>query len=364
MTAAGSVVDELAAFLRPAATTPPGDPRAGWPALLDLAATHQLLPALWSALTARGVRRLPAPLDAGTSPLAVLVRAYDDNAARVRATRAQTVRVLDALDGVDARPIPIKGAHWLLADWLRDPAARVMVDVDVVVAPEHAADAVRALEAYRYRALPFDPLDGGDHQLAPMLAPRWPGAVELHLEPLIGFHRRLLDAATLRAHAETRAVEGADRTLPSATDALVLLIGHAQLQDESARLLVLPLRALHDVAALDAAVLATVDWDAVAARFRRAHASVALAGFAVAAAELFAVDLPVPRRGGGAWYTAARWALDHTPGAHRYREAVLLPRALRAERMDRLYGAARGLPLARARLHHVAHGVAVRVRRA
>ncbi len=362
MTAPSAVVDELAAYLRRGSGAV-GDPRVGWPALLDLAAAHRLLPALWAALTARGVRPLPEPMRAGRSPLAVLARAYEDNAARTRSSRAQLVRVLDARDAADADPVPIKGGHWLLAGWIHDPAARVMVDLDVLVSPARAGDAVRALEAYRYEALAFDPVEGGDHQLAPMVAPGRPGAVELHVAPVIGFHRRLLTADELRARADVLTVDSVERAVPHATDALIVLLGHAQLQEEAAMLLHLPLRALHDVTNLRPEVLARVDWDAVAGHFRQARASVALAGFSVAAAELMAVALPVTTRGGAAWYRAARWAVDHPAAAHRYREAVLLPRALRPARMQRLYGVDAGLPLARARLHHVTRGAATRLRR-
>jgi hypothetical protein len=118
------------------------------------------------------------------------------------------------------------------------------------------------------------------------------------------------------------------------------------------------------MANLRADVVAAVDWDVVVACFRRAHASLALAGVAVAAGELMGVELPVATRGGAEWYRATRWAVDHPTAAHRYREAVVLPRALRAERMGRIYGVDHGLPLARARLHHVTRGAAKRLRRA
>jgi hypothetical protein len=167
----------------------------------------------------------------------------------------------------------------------------------------------------------------------------------------------------VRARAVERDVEGSPRRLPDATDALVLLAGHAQLQEEAAKLLELPLRALHDLSNLDPGVIAAAEWDRIAAHFRRAHASVALAGLAVAAAELFAVELPVATRGGREWYRATRWAADHERAAARYRELVSLPRALRADRMRALYGADHGTALARARAHHVAHGVSKRVRR-
>ncbi len=241
MSAPTAVVDELAALLRFDVIGPVHDPQVGWPALLEVASAHRLLPALWSALSARGVRPLPDDLRHGSSPLAILEQAYLDNDARIRASRRQLVRVLDMLEGVDASPIPLKGSHWLLAGWLRDPAARVMVDIDVLVPRTRSDAATDILERYLYVAVPFDPVDGGDHQLAPMVAPRWPGSVEVHLEPIIGFHRRLLSAEEVRARAVVIDVDLAARTLPSSTDAVLLAIGHGQLQDESLKLLELPL---------------------------------------------------------------------------------------------------------------------------
>jgi hypothetical protein len=359
--AATDVLDELARFLRRDAIGSVHDPIVGWTPLLALADRHRLLPAVWSALVARGVRPLPARLRDGTSPLATLERAYAANDLRVRAARVQLERVLDALEAIDAAPIPIKGAHWLLCDWLLDPGARVMIDLDVVVTAAHADAAVTALESYGYVAAPFDPFDGGDHQLAPMTNPRWPGAVELHLEAIVGFHRRLLHADELRTRTQVVVADGASRVVPSATDAVLLLIGHAQLQDESAKFLSIPLRALHDLTNLAPTALDAVDWDLVAASFRRARASVALAGFAVAAAELGSIELPVSTRGGREWWHAARYALDHERPAHWFRETVSLPRALRVDRMRRLYGVDHGMPLARARARHVVHGVTKRL---
>ena len=151
------------------------------------------------------------------------------------------------------------------------------------------------------------------------------------------------------------------RTLPSSTDAVLLAIGHGQLQDESLKLLELPLRALHDVASLPPDVLASVDWDLVTGAFRRARSPIALAAFAFALRELFGVVLPVSTRGGGEWWRAVRWAMDHQDPAHWYREAVSLPRSLRAARMRQLYGVDHGLALTRVRIGHLLGGASKRL---
>jgi hypothetical protein len=358
------VVRELAAYLRPG-PGPHSDPVVGWPALLTLADQHQLLPSLWSALRSRGVHPLPEDVGDRSSPLATLERAYRDNAARVDDLRSQAVLVLDLLDarGIDA--VAMKGAHWLMAGWQRDPGARVLVDIDIVIPPAFAGEAMRALTQVGYAPVPNAPDDDLtlDHQLVALAAPGHQGSIELHLAPIAEAYAPVLDAEELRDAADSTHAYGRSRRVPSSTHAMVLLISHAQLQDANTRLLRLPLRALRDLAVLVDEGHASADWDAVGSHFARAgaHASVGLAGFAVASAELFGVELPLPTRGGAAWLHAAQWATDHGGPAGAYRELVCLPRGLRAERMQHLYGAVGGTELARARLRHLTSGAMRRV---
>jgi Uncharacterised nucleotidyltransferase len=270
--------------------------------------------------------------------------------------------VLDALHDAAVDALPIKGAHWLMAGVLPDPATRVMVDIDVLVHPEQACAAMAVLNALSYEPAPTpDDTEASDHQLTPLALPGRRGSAELHVEPMVRFRRRLVTGEELWAGVVEVATDGRCMPLPSATHAMVLLIGHAQLQDESARLLRLPLRALHDVTVVAPTLAPMVDWDRLRHHFRRAHALWALAGFAVAAAELFHVDLPLPTRGGHAWLHATTWAVDRPALAHTYREVVSIPRALDRERMRRLYGADEGIQLAGARTRHVVHGVTRRL---
>jgi hypothetical protein len=335
----------------------------GWRALLDCADEHQLLPALWAALRSRGVAPLPQGLrDTADAPLAILERAYQENAARVRDLHDQTRSVLRTLNDTTVDALPIKGAHWLMVGLVPDPVTRVMVDVDVLVPPGQVPAAMSALHARSYEPAPVpDDAEPSDHQVTPLTLPGRCGSVELHVEPMVRHWRHLLTGDELRADAVDVAADGACIQIPSATHAMVLLIGHAQLQDETARLLRLPLRALYDVSVVAPMLAPMIDWDRLHDHFRRAHALWALAGFAVAADELFHVDLPLPTRGGHAWLQATTWAVDRPALAHTYREVVSIPRALDRERMGRLYGADEGLRLAIARTRHVVRGVARRL---
>jgi hypothetical protein len=366
-----AVVVELAAWLRPDAAPANdgrvGDPEVGWDALLDCAAAHQLLPALWSALVRAGLRPLPAKLrdHAGASPLAVLEDAYAANATRVDDLASQGRAVLGALADTGIPAMPIKGLHALLARWWADPAARVMVDIDVLVPEDHIDDAMAAVAELGYRDLgTLDPEGLAAHQQPALGRPGCDGSLELHTAPLVIRHAGLLSGAELFDAADELVVDGRRVPVPSATHAVALLIAHAQLQDDHARLLRLPLRALADTAALEtSSVTAEVDWNEVRARFGRRHASPALSGFAVALDELFGVSLPIPRRDGRAWLAATWFAVDHPRGADSYRELVTLPRALAASRMEHLYGADTAAERAVARVRHLSAGVQRRVGR-
>jgi hypothetical protein len=364
---ARATASQLAALLDPsragsdAVVDPVADPGLGWPAVLGLADDHGLLPALWAALVRDGVRPLPSSLRASrpAAPLSVLENAYEANASLVADLRGQGDLVLSALHDAGIPGLPIKGLHGLLAHWWADPAQRLMVDIDVLVPEARVGDAMTVVDDLGYRDLGTeDPERNAEHQRPAMVLPGRLGSLEIHSAPLVLRRAALLPAAEVFAGAATVTCGGRLVPVPSPTHAVVLAIGHAQLQDDGARFLQLPLRALHDVATMVARrVTDDVDWDDVTARFRRVHAGAALAGFAVALEDLFGTDLPVPRRGGASWLAATWWASDHPGPAQRYREAVTLPRALAAPRMQRLYGARTPTARALARAGHLSRGL-------
>lgn len=344
-----------------------GDPGVGWPELLAVADEHKLLSALWSALRRGGIPELPPSLAADPrAPLALLSNRHAENRRRTTDLRAQLSRILDTLEiaGVDA--IPIKGSHTLVADLLPDPAAREMIDLDVLVPSSLATEAETALARIGYVPMPSDPdAEPTDHQLPALGLPGRVGSIELHVEPMVARRRALLGAAEVRERARSVVADHRmERRLPDPTTAATLLIGHAQLQEDGARMLHLPMRALHDLHELGPAFRSSVDWDEVDRRFRRLgpEGRVALAGFAAAADAYLGIGLDVGRRGGRAWLRTAEAANDHRSGADRFRQVLYLPIALRPERMARLHGADHGWALWGARLAHVAGGARRRLR--
>ncbi len=295
------------------------------------------------------------------SPLAVLERAYADNRRRTEQVQLARDHAMDVLaeSGIDA--IPMKGAHWLLAGWLPDPVARTTVDVDLLIAPRVAPRGQQLLQAAGFTPVASAPDEWADHQLPSLVAPNGAVAVELHLAPLISVHGAVISTEEIVAGARRLPDDPDGPRLPDVTDALTLLVAHAQLQDFNHRYRRLPLRALVDLVSLrNSGVLDDVDWMLVQQRFDRAGEQAALAGFAVAAQEAFGLTVPVNDKGGEQWFRSAWRSMGSPRRARWIQRRVALQIALGPDRMDRLYGTHDAWGRSRARIRHVVRGGARR----
>src|SRR5207302_491703 len=117
------------------------------------------------------------------------------------------------------------------------PAARVMVDVDVLVPAQRAEEALAVVARLGYRDLcTEDPERLAGHQRPALGRPGRRGSLELHTAPLVLHRSGLLPASDLFEAATTLEHDGSPVVVPNRTHALVLAVGHAQLQDDGARL--------------------------------------------------------------------------------------------------------------------------------
>jgi hypothetical protein len=198
--------------------------------------------------------------------------------------------VLARLDAVRVPAVPLKGLHMQLAGVWPDPAARTMADLDVLVPSDRAVDAYTALRPV-YDEHP-DPIgERADHHL-PMLR-RDDVTIELHTELLVSRWHALAPAADVFARARRRGTALGSMLLASDTDTLVHLVAHAQLQDDTYRLLGVPLRALFETAHWLAQAPEVDDAD-TRERFARAGVGHVLDAHLHAAHRWF--DGPPPRR--------------------------------------------------------------------
>ncbi|MET0628604.1 MAG: nucleotidyltransferase family protein [Acidimicrobiia bacterium] len=373
MTTAGqrlAALDTLTAILRQESAAPWPEHPDAWEALLDLAAHHALLPAVWSAWRATGRPVLPddaaralerfAPLGRGV-PEIVLRRAYESSAARTERLLAAGVDVLRQLDAAGIPAVPLKGLHMLLAGVWTDPAARTMADLDVLVPQSAADDAFALLRAGSFQEHPEPIGEHADHHL-PMLA-RGDVTLELHTELLVSRWSGLAPASDVLARASRRDTAAGAFVLASDTDTFVHLVAHAQLQDETYRLLGVPLRALFETALL-LRVAHDIDDADVTRRFATHGVSHVLAAHLDASRRMFDAPVDVPSN---VRTVAHRLAVDVAVTEPRAQEAwaylTRLPGSFSESRMTEEFGPSGGSAwLWRARARHAGRRVRARLR--
>ncbi|HEX5588077.1 MAG TPA: nucleotidyltransferase family protein, partial [Acidimicrobiia bacterium] len=201
-----------------------------------------------------------------------------------------------------------------------------------------------------------------DHHLA-MLA-RDDVALELHTEVLVSRWSGLAPADAMFARARERDTGRGAFLLASDTDTFVHLVAHAQLQDESYRLLHLPVRALFETALVLRAAN-DVDQATVRRRFAVHGVSHVLAAHLDAARELFGAPVDAER---GPRTVAHRVAVDVGVAEPRALETwaylTRLPNSFSEARMNDEFGPARGAAwLWSSRARHAGRRVAARLPR-
>lgn len=350
----------------------PEDPES-WTAFLELAAAHELLPAVWVRQRDAGGLTMPPALAAVLEheapegravPEAVVRRAYDRQVPRVLRLLDHGVDVLERFAAAGIRAVPLKGLHGLLTGWWPDLAMRTMADLDVLVDGREASRAYDLLLAAGYDERPEPIGEHADHHL-PMLRDG-DVTVELHVEPLVSRWRALVPADRMLRRAMHRPTARGVLLLADDTDTFVHLVAHAQLQEETYTLLGLPLRAMFETAQLGR-VVHEIEWNDVRARFDAAGVGQVLDAHLHGTRHWFgASELPEPSDGGArraAWHrrlVEVGVAEPGVPAAWTY--AVRVPRSFTPDRMHAEFGPGEGSAwLWRSRGRHVVRRVGARV---
>ena len=282
-----SVVEALATVA--SALAPERGPAAGvrdWTAGLALANDHLLSPAIYSALTATGrIGELP---DDVRDYLELLHRL---NGERNQALRRQAVELITALIAAGVEPMLLKGGLQLFRQLHRDPAARMIRDLDVLVPDRLRPQTTDVLQALGYRVA--TKYEAGHNAYADFARPNDPGAVDLHVEIIEMPH--LLSAAEVWSRAGLLTADGARFWAPSDTDIVLHHLLHAQIHYLGNFYRgILDLRQVYEFS-LFLSGAANVDWAVVAARFARHRLETVLDSYILIAQELFGGRWPLAR---------------------------------------------------------------------
>ena len=121
-----------------------------WPLLLERAYSHQVYPLVYRNLRDVGFSGVPDVVQAE------LKGQYLANALRNQLLAEELARLLGLLSEAGIQVIPLKGVA-LAQSLYGDVAARVCIDIDILVPPTRVEQTIALLLAFGYRAEPDDP---------------------------------------------------------------------------------------------------------------------------------------------------------------------------------------------------------------
>jgi hypothetical protein len=265
-----------------------GRSAVAWESVIELASRHLVSPALYEGFVSKGLLpELPAEVRS------YLEAVHELNRERNRRIAGQLHEIIAALNRAGIEPVLLKGVAYLAGDLYRDPAARVIGDIDLLVSGEELPAAVAALAAIGYREAGIDDFSfAAHHHHTPLGRDDDVALVELHSEPLARAFAALLPAARMRASARRVDMGGHRCHLPALQDQVVHNVVHAQLSDQHYWSGLASLRPLCDLVRLRAANDRQIDWREILAAFDRAGRGSACRAWLMTAEQLFGQGLP------------------------------------------------------------------------
>jgi hypothetical protein len=224
-----------------------------WPSTLELANEALVTPQVYAAAVRSGILS-QAPSEVG----AYLQEIWARNQERNRRLFIQLRTAIAALNAAGLEPTLLKGA----ADWVLhgrpSDYPRMLTDLDLLVPPDQAHAAVRALETAGFTVLARHD-EPSSHVAAELGRPDDVGVIDLHRRPP-GPEDLAQRAMALPGHAIGFTWDGLRAKAPSATLQVFLLVLHDQFHDGGYWRGRFALRHLVDIAALSR----HVDWSVIA----------------------------------------------------------------------------------------------------
>ena len=249
-----------------------------WDAAVRLANAHYVGPAMYANLAASGrLGELPAEL---ADYLALLHRCNRD---RNAALKAQADELIAALNRVALRPVLLKGGISLYGGIYRDPAVRMIRDLDLLLPASTAERAIGVLRSLGYRPQALYP--AGHHAYGDFVRAGAPGAVDLHFDLVDCAH--VFRAAELIDHAIPVRHDAIEFAVPSPTDCVLHHLLHAQIHHLGKYYRgVLELRQLYEFVALIRRHGAAIDLASIAWRLARHRLRTAFEAYVLSAHRL------------------------------------------------------------------------------
>jgi hypothetical protein len=316
--------------------------KVDWLRVAGLANRVHLTPAVEMRLASKALLDL---LPADLRDYLAMIR--DLNRQRNQLIAAQSAEAIAALNAEGLRPVVMKGAISLFEPDL-DEGLLMMADIDLLLPEEALPPAQRALRSLGYVAL-GEP-SAHDHALT---FGRAGAIVTVDLHRRVGPQLRLLSAEDARSSATALAAgELAIAALCPTHRVLLLLMGYC-LFEPHYRSRELPLKGLHDLAALCRRHRKNIDWTEIGEVVRHHALAPAAGAWFAMAHHLFRVPVPAFLRGDLRHLRHCLLQLDYPQIAWPIQCAARLAWVFGAMRMDYRYGCGlSGWPLQAGRLQH------------
>jgi len=232
------------------------DDAVSWEQVIELANKSFVTSALWSALLQKGMRA-GLPLEVAD----YLAYIHEMNRIRNDAIEKQLVEIICALNGLGIEPLLLKGAALLLSRAFEDSAARMMIDIDLLVETDDVKKILQTFSALKYQTetatFPND-----NHHLSPIYRSGDPAPIEIHTRLLNRFYNiGILKMDDIWKDSTLVKTDGMSWRQLSPSHAIIYNVIHSQIQHGNFGRGNISLRDLLDLVLISRYYSDLVDWD-------------------------------------------------------------------------------------------------------
>ena len=265
-------------------------PLWSWEQLFEEANREMVLPVLSTAMPG-------LELEAFTPPdvLDFLSAIESLNLERNQAILSELKLAVRLLNEIGIEPVLLKGAGYIATGVYQNPAARYLLDLDLLVPEEQLQHAAETLMQNGFLRDETDQFGRFRHH-HPQL--RRPGsiAIELHHRLGMGPCASLLPAAEVIDRSVPHDLNPLRVRVPCPEHLATHLILHSQLQHSYNERIWPPLRGMYDLVLLQLRFAGSIDWVHIANRFRRGRRYGVFALHLLDVRDALGLELPIPIR--------------------------------------------------------------------
>jgi len=258
-----------------------------WEGVVELAHEHFVITALWSGLVRKGLDdSLPDDLRFYLGEL------HRMNHVRNDAIRSQVADMLGHLNSVNVSPLLLKGAALLFAGMFEDPAARIMVDIDLMVREEQVEKVLEVLSSTGYSRVKGHSREDSLH-LPPVVKNGLPASVEVHTRIFDKWiDVEILNSSEVWGASMLTNMNGVTFHLMSPSQWTLYNIAHSEIHRSNFRRGSISLRDLLDFSVILSRYTGSIDWREIKVKMESKGLEKLVRAYLYMGSRLFGTVLP------------------------------------------------------------------------